>query len=217
MNFEDKDPSKVTPVELAERRSVPFHRRDRAVHVLGMTWLTNRVGASGETMMIESTRESGLEQLGAAARAWVFASPARLDDAEAARIQEIVRRFVDGWESHGVRLPAMCAMVENRFLVVAADERTDPSGCSIDKLFHLLQALAVETGTTLLESHRVYYRDRDGSIQSATRADFRDLASRGEVGPDTVVFDTSIDTLVDLLDGRWERPARESWHASLFG
>ena len=166
-------------------------------------------------MRTEATRDVDLERLGPAARAWIFASPTSLDDAQSSRIMGIVARFLDGWESHGVRLPAACAMIENRFLVVAADERTDPSGCSIDKLFRLLQALAVETGTTLLESHRVYYRDRDGRVQSATRAGFRDLASRNEVGPATIVFDTTIETLGAVLDGRWERPAGESWHASL--
>jgi len=36
------------------------------------------------------------------------------------------------------------------------------------------------------------------------------------VGPDTVVFDNTVTRLKDARLGRWEVPARESWHQKVF-
>jgi len=156
-----------------------------------------------------------LADLGEDSRVWIFASPAPLDASRRAALESTIGHFLDGWESHGVRLPAACEILHDRFLVVAADQRTDPSGCSIDKLFRLLHSLAVESGTSLLETHHVFFRDHEGNVQSATRQGFRELADRDEVSASTIVFDTTIDTLDAIVHGRWEKPAGESWHRRL--
>jgi len=53
-------------------------------------------------------------------------------------------------------------------------------------------------------------------VQQLSRSEFARLAEEGVVGPDTVVFDNTVTRLKDARLGRWEVPARESWHRKVF-
>ena len=94
-------------------------------------------------------------------------------------------------------------------------DASQPSGCSIDALVNRLRALGQELDTVLIEHGQVWYRDGEG-IRSVSRAAFRELASAGEVDPDTPVVDTTLTRVSELRSGRLERPARESWHGKAF-
>ncbi len=54
------------------------------------------------------------------------------------------------------------------------------------------------------------------SRRPASREEFTQLVDEGAVGPDTVVFDNTIQTTGALRDRRWEVPARRSWHGRGF-
>ena len=60
-------------------------------------------------------------------------------------------------------------------------------------------------GTSLLGGGRVYYRDRDGRVNAATRKTFGELAREGSIGADTPTFDTSVTTAVAWRE-EFERP-----------
>lgn len=51
-------------------------------------------------------------------------------------------------------------------------------------------------------------------MHGVTREEFTAMSKRGEVGPATPVFDTTATTAA-AARGAFERPARESWQASL--
>jgi hypothetical protein len=150
------------------------------------------------------------------ARLWVFASAEPLDDARSARLLTEVDAFLDGWAAHGEPLRAARDWRDDRFLAVGVDQRTaGASGCSIDGLFRRLQALEPTLGTTLLGgASRVYWRDAEGRVQQASRADAKSHAARGVWGSDSPVFDLGVTTAGDWRY-RFERPAKESWHAAL--
>lgn len=150
------------------------------------------------------------------ARVWCFgADPAPGPD-RAARLLEEMRAFVAEWTAHRQALRAGVGWAPDPFLCVAVDESAaGASGCSIDALTDRLRDLEREHGMSLLDAAPVWYRDAAGAIRAVSRESFRTLAGRGELGPDTPVFDLTVATLGDLRAGRLERPARESWHARL--
>ncbi len=147
------------------------------------------------------------------ARAWIFASPSPLEPSTRSLIDESVGQFVSGWESHGTPVPAASRLLHDQFLLVAVDDSQHPSGCSVDKLFRLVSDLSRRTGGNLLDPQRIWFRDARGEIRSATRPEFRSMAASGEVGPDTPVFDLTVERLAEV--DRFERPAAESWHREL--
>ena len=151
------------------------------------------------------------------ARLWTFAASRPLDSAEAARLLERVDAHLDGWLAHGRAVHGGREWRYDRFLLVAADERaTGVSGCSIDALFRVLGELEQELGVALRDGSRVWFRDADGEIRAASRAEFRGLAREGAIGADTTVFDTTVATVGELRGGRWETPMTHSWHGRAF-
>jgi hypothetical protein len=155
------------------------------------------------------------DQLPDDARLWVFAAAAPVTGPAAEALLAAVDRELDGWRAHGI--PLVCARDwrDDRFLAVAADERaTDASGCSVDALYNAIEALESSIGTTLTGSGEIYWRDTSGVVQRTDRPTFRARAAAGEVGRETLVFDTAV-----ITAGAWrtafEKPARESWHARL--
>jgi len=156
------------------------------------------------------------DQLPDDARLWVFASADPLDDDRAARLLAEVDAFLDGWAAHGHPLRAGRDWRDGRFLAVGVDQSTaGASGCSIDGLFRRLQALEPVLRTSLVGgAGRVYWRATDGAVASSPRAEARARAAAGAWGADTLVFDTSLTSAGDWRR-RFERPARDSWHAAL--
>lgn len=149
-------------------------------------------------------------------RLWIFGARAPLDDVDAPRLLGAVDRFLKEWKAHGTPLTCSREFLEEYFLVVAVDERTsDASGCSIDGLFRLLQQAEAGIGTTMVGGGTVYFRDTLGLVHCVPRADFAVMAQDGDVTGDTPVFDTTITSLGEFR-ARFERPARQSWHADLF-
>src|SRR5574338_735891 len=151
------------------------------------------------------------------ARVWVFGAATKLAPAACERLLDAVDGFLAQWNAHGSPLVCGRDWRDDRFLAIGVDQSTaGASGCSIDGLFRALARLEPELGTTMLGGGRVYYRDAGGDVQVATRPAFLQLARRGQVGPDTPVFDTSLTSALSWRE-EFERPARESWHAQLIG
>ena len=129
----------------------------------------------------------------------------------------VVDEFLSTWKAHGVPLTSARDLRYDRFLLVGVDEASaGASGCSIDAMVHHLESLERALGVALLDHGPVLFR-QDDAIERLPRPAFAELARRGDVSPDTIVFDNTVSRVGDVREGRWERPARESWHARAFG
>ena len=157
--------------------------------------------------------DTPLDALPDTARLWIFGASRDLTPSEEARLLAEVDAFLDGWKAHGHPLAAARDWRYGRFLLVGVDDGvTPPSGCSIDALVRRLKGLEREIEVSLVGSAPVWFRD-NGEIRRVSRPDFKALAREGRVDGDTVVFDLSLTRLEELRAGRWELPARSSWHA----
>ncbi|MCG8469806.1 MAG: hypothetical protein MJB57_16635 [Gemmatimonadetes bacterium] len=157
-----------------------------------------------------------IEALPDDARVWVYGSNRRLDDTEVAAVRDDLTSFVDRWTAHGAQLEAAADVIENRFVIVAVDERAaSASGCSIDAMVHHLAELEGRLSCSLLDSTRIFYREDTGDIEAVDRAAFREVAAAGALGAETRVFDPTLATLGELRAGKLERPLADSWHRRL--
>jgi hypothetical protein len=157
------------------------------------------------------------EELPDHGRLWVFPASRDLTDGEAGAFLDAVDDFLAAWSAHGAPLRSARKLVDRRFLLVGVDVHEEaPSGCSIDALVNRLRGLGRELGVSLIDHAPVWFRAADGDVRTVSRKDFRALAEKGSVGPETLVFDTSL-TRVELERvGGLERPAAESWHGKTF-
>ena len=155
-------------------------------------------------------------QLPPDARLWIFAAARPLATGEQQKLLESVDAFLAEWKAHGHPLAASRDLRYGQFLFVAVDESAaGASGCSIDAMTRGLAALERDLGVELTNHGPVLYRD-DGAVRRVDRTAFATLARDGTVSPETIVFDNTLTRLSELQAGRWELPARDSWHHRAF-
>ena len=149
-------------------------------------------------------------------RLWVFAVERTLEESEQKSFLDAVDRFLETWVAHGAALTCGRDWRRGRFLLVAVDEASQPpSGCSIDAMVGVLKDQERRLGVRVLDNTPIWFM-ADGEVQRVARLDFSRLAEEGAVGPDTVVFDNTVPRHEDARAGRWEGPARGSWHQRVF-
>ncbi|PHX96787.1 MAG: hypothetical protein CK531_07270 [Gemmatimonadetes bacterium] len=149
------------------------------------------------------------------ARVWIFGTVSPVDDIDAGRMLAEVDAFLLQWKAHGHPLTAARDWRDERFLVIGIDQQSEgASGCSIDGLFRILQGLERAIGSSLVSGGRVFYRDGLQLVHSITRQEFETMAKRLEVGPDTLVFDTTLTTAAAYRTA-FEGPVSAGWHATL--
>lgn len=154
------------------------------------------------------------DQLPSDARLWIFPASRRLSEEERRRVLAEADAFIQQWTAHGMPLSAARELRHDQFVLVGVDEKAaGVSGCSVDALIRRMDQLGRELGVELVDNGPVLYRDGQ-TIKRVSRAQFTDLVSSGEVGPDTVVFDNTVTQVGDV--GRWEVRAAEAWHARAF-
>ena len=155
-------------------------------------------------------------QLPPDARVWVFAAARALSADEQRHVLGAVDAFLHDWTAHGEPLAASRDLRYDQFLFVAVDESAaGASGCSIDAMVRVLTALEARIAVPLTNHGPVLFRDASG-VRRVERPEFARLAREGAVTSDTVVFDNTLTRLSDLQAGRWEIPARDSWHQRAF-
>src|SRR4028119_948382 len=126
-----------------------------------------------------------IDQLSNDAQIWIFGISPSLDAEKSDAVLRQVDGFLDNWASHGTPIRAARDLREGSFLIIAADERYEKSGCSIDRMFGTLKSLERELNVQILDANRIFLRD-DQSVRAIPRQSFRESAS-----PDTRVFDTT--------------------------
>jgi hypothetical protein len=150
-----------------------------------------------------------IDQLGNDAYVWIFGISPALDAQKSDALLGHVNAFLDHWAAHGTPIPGAAEVREGSFLIVAADEQREKSGCSIDRMFGTLKQLERDLGVAILDANRIFFRDGQG-IRAVARGDFRNAATA-----ETPVFDVLVERLGDVRAGVWEKPASQSWHRQL--
>lgn len=151
-----------------------------------------------------------ISQLPDDSRIWIFGISPALDARKRTRLLSAVDAFLDGWTAHGQPIVAARDVLHDSFLVIAVDRESETSGCSVDRMFGLLQQLERELSISVLDPNRIFCRTANGSVETLSRADFRKAGKA-----DTVVFDTIAERLSAVRSGGWQTPAGASWHRAL--
>lgn len=77
-------------------------------------------------------------------RTWVFIANRPLSESEESTVNDALNDFVLNWKTHGKPLNAQAFCFEHLAIVIAANEsEVKASGCSIDKINHLVHSLGL--------------------------------------------------------------------------
>jgi hypothetical protein len=151
-----------------------------------------------------------ISQLPDQSRIWIFGVSPALDDRKSSRLLAAIDEFLDRWAAHNQPIVSARDLMHGSFLIIAVDQQSETSGCSIDRMFGLLQEMERELGVAILDSSRIFCRDAAGGVRAVSRSHFRN-----EGNLQTIVFDTVAERLDAIRSGRWQKPARDSWHRQL--
>jgi len=157
------------------------------------------------------------EKMPEEARLWVYALNRALDPNEAEAVNGALDTLVDSWESHGEPVAATYEVVEDRFIVLAGFCPSGIGGCSTDASVGVIKEIEKRFDVDAFDRSLVFFRDGGGKLITAPRPDFKEMVHQGHVTAETPVFDTTITTVGDLRNGRFETTFGKSWHARAFG
>jgi len=146
-----------------------------------------------------------LQQMPASSRVWVYKANRFMNAAETALAMQKARAFTAQWAAHGKALTATAFVQDNLWLVFVVDESKEgASGCSIDKVFRLVQELEQQLG--LLFTDRLLLAwDNNGHTELTPLAAIQEAG----ITADTLIYDDTVQTL-----GHWNtrvKKAGESW------
>lgn len=95
-------------------------------------------------------------------RTWVFVANRKLTAIELVKVENALQDFVATWSSHGTPLKASAFCFKQAAIVVAADEFVaKASGCSMDKITHLVQALGQQLNVDFFDRFNVLQKQAD--------------------------------------------------------
>jgi len=149
------------------------------------------------------------------ARVWIYQASRPLTEIEIMALLPRLAAFAEEWTSHGRQLAASAQLLHQQFLVIGLDEQVaGASGCSIDASVRFVQELEQHLGVQLLEKSRMAFLT-NGELRLLTRRELRDAIATGQVQPDTLYFNNTVNTKAQL-DDQWPAPAGQTWLASYF-
>jgi len=155
------------------------------------------------------------ESLPQESRIWIYPSNRPFQEEELVLIKDALSHFLSEWTAHDQALEAAFKIPYNRFIVLGLNqEKTQASGCSIDKSVRFIQQLEQQFEIVLLDKMNVTFKQGD-FFSHKSLEDFKKMAKEKAITKSTVVFNNLVDT-VEAYDNFWEVPAKESWHSRFF-
>jgi hypothetical protein len=122
--------------------------------------------------------------------------------------------FVSGWQAHGKGLTADFCLLQRCVLVVAVDESKEaPSGCSIDKVFHLLQSQKEKFDLDFFQRTLLWIFKGD-DICILNKSEIQAGLDCGEIDGNTPTINMLASNLGDLKKSGLALPLASSWVAS---
>jgi hypothetical protein len=150
-------------------------------------------------------------------RIWIYAADRPLSQEEIEYTCARLNNFISSWKAHGTQLNANYTLVYNRFVIIAVDESgQNATGCSIDACVGEMKDISKKLDVDFFNRFNIVYRDSDNDlVVSANVSAFKEMIENGDIHPESVVFDNTVQTVGDLFS-KWETMAKNTWMARYF-
>jgi hypothetical protein len=100
-------------------------------------------------------------------RVWVFIGARALDATEATWVNEQLIAFTNTWQTHGKAMNATgLVFAQHALVIVANEEGVQASGCSMDKINHLVRQIGNELGIDFFARMNTLVKENDQWILS---------------------------------------------------
>ena len=143
-------------------------------------------------------------------RVWVFQSLDFIDDLLVGEIKEKISIFLNQWKSHQTDFKSSFEIRYNTFIIIAADEGSLVSGCSVDSLINFIKDLENSFELQLLDKLHVKYIE-NGKIITKHLNQFKIYCQSLGKNHNLVVFNNLVKD-INELENNWQVNIKDSWH-----
>jgi len=144
-------------------------------------------------------------------RIWIYQSNKELNNDQVSEISSELNEFLKTWNTHGKPISCSYQVKYNRFIIIAAENTLEISGCSIDSSVAFIQSLEAKYSIVLLDKMDVAYRNNK-TIDIISLKDFKQMVKNKSITSTTVVFNNLVSNISEL-NSNWETTVEDSWHA----
>jgi hypothetical protein len=162
--------------------------------------------------MFEKSVNQGLP---ASSKVWFYfiTRPLTEDEKQIFQIEKV--NFLSNWNTHGKQNSADIQILEDKVLMIVADNEDGVSGCSIDKSVAWIKHLSSIWDIDLLDRNWVVYVDQDKRSVLCKLNLFWAKRKANEIEDSTLIWDTTVTTL-ESFNAAFILPFSESWHARMW-
>ena len=137
-------------------------------------------------------------------RIWIYGSKTILSKDFQSNIINSLSQFLDSWEYHKNPLTSAVSIFENRFVIVALDDKEyGVGGCSIDSLQRMIQEIERRLDISLLDRLNVFCKINE-EIRCINVHDLKIHANK-----DTLFFDLTLQRKSELSS--FLKAIRDGW------
>ena len=137
-------------------------------------------------------------------RLWLYGSETELTKQQTEHISEKLTTFLEAWEYHQQKLTASFKISENRFIIIALNDREyGVGGCSMDGLQRLIQTFENDLSISLMNRLNVFCKIGE-EIQCMSSFKLKSVANS-----ETLFYDLTIQKKTDLHT--FLKPISEGW------
>lgn len=141
-----------------------------------------------------------LSNLAPQSTVWFYLSETKLNESQTQRITNELQGFTACWDSHGHPLKSSFEIIENHLIVISVDASTSASGCSVDKLTHVIRKIESELNIPLFNRQLVLFQEKTGDWAVDTLNGFKEKLQKNILDSETLIYDLTTNTLAEYFD-----------------
>jgi hypothetical protein len=145
-------------------------------------------------------------------RVWIYQSNRLFTLHEALQLEELLKSFVENWNSHGTPVKGYANLFFGQFIVLIADEsQMGVSGCSTDSSVRLIKDIEQMFNVNLFDRLLLGFIVKE-RVQMIPMAQLTYALENNFLDASTLYFNNTVLTL-DQLETHWLIPLKNSWLA----
>ncbi|MEP7259184.1 MAG: hypothetical protein ABI687_12355 [Flavitalea sp.] len=143
-------------------------------------------------------------------RVWIYQSSRIFSISEAIQIEDLLKEFVERWNSHGTPVKGYGNLFFGQFIVLFADESSSGvSGCSTDSSVRLIKDIEQLYQVNLFDRQLLAFVVKE-KIQLIPMQQLQYAISNNFIQADTPYFNNMVQNLDQLIKS-WIIPVKDSW------
>jgi hypothetical protein len=146
-------------------------------------------------------------------RVWIYQSSRLFTIPEAFQIEDMLKAFVQKWQSHGTPVKGYANLLYGQFIIIMADETaTGVSGCSTDSSVRIIKQIEEQFAVNMFDRQMLAFLVKD-KVQLLPMTQVNYAIENNYINTGTLYFNNLVSTKKELLE-KWIIPVKESWLAS---